>query len=56
MACLHRAWKIISFVQLNQFMMWMGYSFFLGFLYVMVAGLVLDICLVLYVGYSVRRL
>ncbi len=47
-----RAWQVFSFLQLNAFMEARGYTFFLVCLYVMIAGLALNVALCFWVSKS----
>jgi hypothetical protein len=47
---LPRAWKVFSFLQLNAFLSARGYNFFLGCMYIMAAGLVLNVGLCIWVS------
>jgi hypothetical protein len=49
---LPRAWKVFSFLQLNDFMSARGYSFFLACLYIMAAGLAMNVGLCIWVSKS----
>ncbi len=48
----HREWRVFSFVSLNDFMAARGYSTFLVLMYLMVAGVVINVALCSWVGYS----
>ncbi len=45
-----RAWRVFSFISLNDFMAARGYSLFLGLMYVMAVGVVINVALCTWVG------
>jgi hypothetical protein len=45
-------WRIVNFIQLNQFMSARGYSFFLGCFYALVIGVVISVVISAWVGWS----
>jgi len=41
----NKVWQIVSFIQLNQFMSFRGYTFFLALFYIMVLGTIFVVLL-----------